>query len=88
MIKDINPSAPVHLLIISRKHFRDIGEFKNAHAGLLGRGMMIAEKISKKVGLKNGYRIILNRGADAQGGVPHFHMHVLGGKRLGTKIIK
>ena len=88
VIKDINPQAPVHLLTIAKKHFEDISSFKKAHTGLLGGGLMIAEKISKKVGLKNGYRLIINRCADAQGGVPHFHIHILGGKRLGTKIVK
>lgn len=88
VIKDINPQAPVHLLIISKKHFEDMDAFKRNHAALLGRGLLIAEKISKKAGLKNGYRIIINRGSDSQRGVPHFHMHVLGGKRLGSKIVK
>lgn len=88
VIKDINPQAPIHLLIISKKHFGDMDSFKKVHTGLLGRGLMIAEKISKKVGLRNGYRIIINRGADSQRGVPHFHIHVLGGKKLGSKIVK
>jgi histidine triad (HIT) family protein len=88
VVKDINPQAPVHLLIVTKKHFADMNDFKKTHSGMLGRGLLIAEKISKKVGLKNGYRIIINRGPDSQRGVPHFHMHVLGGKKLGSKIIK
>ena len=88
VIKDINPQAPTHLLIITKKHFTDMDGFKKAHAVMLGKGLMIAEKISKKVGLKIGYRIIINRGSDSQRGVPHFHMHVLGGKKLGAKIIR
>ena len=88
VLNDINPQAPVHLLIVSRKHFTDLDGFKGVHAGMLGRGLLIAEKISKKVGLKNGYRIIINRGPDSERGVPHFHIHVLGGKKLGAKIVK
>jgi histidine triad (HIT) family protein len=88
VIKDINPQSPIHLLVITKKHFTDLDAFKNNHAGLLGRALLIIEKISKKVGLRNGYRIIINRGSDSERGVPHFHMHVLGGKKLGAKIIK
>jgi histidine triad (HIT) family protein len=88
VIKDINPQAPVHLLIIPAEHFLKIEDFTNG-AELLGKAFILADKMAHKQGLgEKGYRLIVNEGEHGGKLVPHFHIHLLGGKRLGPKIIK
>ena len=88
VIKDIHPQAPVHLLIISAKHFLTIEDF-NREEGLLGRALLLADKMAHGNGLGDkGYRLIINEGEDGGKLVPHFHIHLLGGKRLGPKIVE
>ncbi|KKT82343.1 MAG: histidine triad nucleotide-binding protein [Candidatus Yanofskybacteria bacterium RIFCSPHIGHO2_02_FULL_44_12b] len=89
VIKDINPQAPVHLLIIPVKHFESIHEVTDKDASLLGRGLMVADKVAHDLDLGDkGYRLIINEGEDGGKLVPHFHIHLLGGKKLGPKIVK
>ena len=89
VIKDINPNAPVHLLIIPVKHFESIKDLKDSDSEVMGRIFRVAEKVAKKIGINDrGYRLIVNEGQDGGKLVPHFHMHLLGGKRLGPKLIK
>ncbi len=79
---DINPKAPVHILIIPREHIGsldDAGADKNA---LLGHLMGVAAEIARKKGLANGYRIVVNTGKDAGQSVDHLHLHLLGGRLL------
>ena len=87
VVKDINPQAPVHLLVILVRHFLNIDDFKNEE-GLLGRAMLLADRIAHEQGLDKGYRLIVNEGDHGGKLVPHFHIHLLGGKRLGPKLIK
>ena len=89
VIKDINPQAPAHFLIITVKHFEALHDFKDSDAGLLGKLLLVAEKIAKQAGIHDkGYRLIINEGEHGGKLVPHFHMHLLGGKRLGPKLVK
>lgn len=90
VIKDINPQAPVHLLIIPTKHFASLEDFMEGNNdSLLGRAFVIAHKVAHQVGIANkGYRLILNEGEDGGKLVPHLHVHLLGGKKLGPKVIK
>lgn len=89
VMKDINPQANVHLLIIPVKHFNSIKEIKEKDAGMFGRIFLIADKAAKKMGIdEKGYRLILNEGEDGGKVVPHFHMHLLGGKKLGPKMVR
>lgn len=89
VINDIHPQAPVHLLIIPKKHFKAIHDFTEADALLLGKALLVAEKVAKQLGIhEKGYRLIINEGEHGGKLVPHFHIHLLGGKRLGPKIIK
>lgn len=89
VIRDIHPEAPVHLLIIPKKHYDSLHEFEEKDAALLGRAFLAAEKAAKQVGIHDkGYRLIINEGEHGGKLVPHFHMHLLGGKRLGPKILK
>ncbi len=87
VVKDIKPQAPVHLLVIPVKHFGCLEDFQEADAPLLGRALLIAEKVAKQSGLARGYRLILNEGDHGGKLVPHVHIHLLGGKRLGPKIV-
>ena len=88
-IKDINPQAPIHLLIIPVKHFESIDDVHASDVGLLGKGLIIADKVAHDAGLaERGYRLIINEGEDGGKLVPHLHIHLLGGKKLGPKIIK
>lgn len=87
VIKDIKPSAPVHLLVIPKQHFDSLEEFKATDAALLGRVLLTAEKVAKGQGLDKGYRLVLNEGEHGGKLVPHLHIHILGGKQLGPKVV-
>ncbi len=88
VIKDIHPQAPVHLLIIPAKHFLKIEDFRKED-GLLGRALLLADKMAHDNGLGDkGYRLIINEGEHGGKLVPHFHIHLLGGKKLGPKIVE
>ena len=87
VIKDINPQAPVHLLVIPVRHFLNIEDFQK-NEDLLGKALVVADDVVHEQGLKNGYRLIINEGEHGGKLVPHFHIHLLGGKRLGPKLIK
>ena len=87
VVKDINPQAPVHLLVIPVKHFLAIEDFKDG-GDLLGKALAVADKVAHEQGLEKGYRLIINEGEHGGKLVPHFHIHILGGKRLGPKLVK
>lgn len=81
--KDINPKAPVHVLIVPRKHISRLDEATDEDAELLGHIVLTANKVAKLNGItESGYRLIANTGPDAGQEVYHIHFHVLGGKRL------
>jgi len=81
---DVNPKAPVHILIIPRKVIPRIGEAKPEDALLLGHMLAAAGEIAKKAGVaESGYRLVINNGFDAGETVPHLHIHLLGGRALG-----
>ena len=89
VIKDIAPQAPVHLLIIPKKHIGDLKELGGEDAPLLGKALLLAEKVAQQIGIsEKGYRLILNEGVHGDKLVPHLHLHLLGGKNLGPKIAR
>ncbi len=89
VIKDVSPQAPVHLLIIPKKHFEGLEDFKEGDSDLLGKAFLIAHKMAHQTGVaEKGYRLILNEGEHGGKLVPHLHIHLLGGKRLGAKIVQ
>lgn len=81
--KDINPKAPVHILVIPKKHISSAKDIKKEDEILIGRMFTVINKIAKEFKLENGYRIVNNCGKDGGQEVMHFHLHLLGGKKLG-----
>lgn len=82
---DIQPQAPVHLLVIPKKHIASMKEAEAEDAELMGHVLLTAQRVAREAGLEeNGYRIINNCGKDAGQVVFHIHFHVLGGEKLGA----
>ena len=85
--KDINPMAPVHILVIPKKHYNDINEITEADANIIAKIHLVINKIAKEQGIaETGYRIINNCKEDGGQEVKHLHFHLIGGKKLGTKM--
>jgi histidine triad (HIT) family protein len=78
---DINPWAPVHLLIIPKEHIPTQADVKPEHAAMLGRMMTLAPTLAREAGATNGFRTIINTGRDGGQEVYHLHMHLIGGPR-------
>jgi len=82
-IRDINPRAPVHLLVIPKALIPRIAEARSDQAALLGHLLLTAAAVAKLEGLADtGYRIVINTGRDGGETVPHLHVHVLGGRPM------
>ncbi len=80
---DVNPQAPVHVLIVPRHPIARIAEAGPGDADLLGRMLLAAPAIAAALGLaESGYRLVINNGRDAGESVPHLHIHLLGGRAL------
>jgi histidine triad (HIT) family protein len=80
---DVNPQAPVHVLIVPKRVIPRIAGASAADAELLGKMLVATREIAEKVGVaESGYRIVINNGPDAGESVPHLHMHLLGGRHL------
>jgi histidine triad (HIT) family protein len=81
--KDINPIAPIHYLIIPKKHIASINHLESQDKELMGELFLVAKKIAKTEGIAdNGYRLVFNVGKDSGQMVDHLHLHLLGGKKL------
>jgi len=81
--RDINPQAPVHVLIVPKKLIPRIAEATAADQNLLGQLLLKAAEVADKVGLKKGgYRLVINNGTDGGETVPHLHVHILGGRHM------
>ncbi|MCX6760527.1 MAG: histidine triad nucleotide-binding protein [Candidatus Nealsonbacteria bacterium] len=81
--KDINPIAPIHYLIIPKKHITSINHLELQDKELMGELFLAAKKIAKTQGIAdNGYRLVFNVGKDSGQMVDHLHLHLLGGKKL------
>lgn len=87
-INDIHPQAPVHVLILPKKHITDIPAIKADDVNLLGKLIVAANVVAQKMGLtEKGFRLIINQGEHGGQLVPHLHVHLLGGRKLGPKIV-
>ena len=82
VIRDVNPQAPVHLLVVPRKPIPRVGEADEEDATLLGHLLLVAREAAKAEGLAEGFRIVVNNGPHGGESVPHLHVHVLGGRQL------
>jgi histidine triad (HIT) family protein len=81
--RDINPQAPVHILIIPKRHFTSLNDFSAVETELLGRLALAAKAIAKQEKLQDrGYRLVMNCGVDGGQSVAHVHMHLLGGRTM------
>ena len=78
---DINPQAPVHFMLIPKKHIASLGDATSEDAGVLGRMLAISGRLAREQGSSDGYRTIINTGRIGQQDVMHLHMHVLGGSQ-------
>ena len=82
-IRDINPKAPTHILVIPKRPIARINEASPGDAKLLGTVLLAAAEIARKLGLdRSGYRLVINNGKDGGESVPHLHVHLLGGRSL------
>ena len=79
---DINPQAPVHVLIAPREHIVSIADANEGDRALLGYLVWVAAEIARYKGLAKGYRVVVNTGADGGQTVDHLHVHLLGGRPL------
>ena len=81
-IKDINPQAPVHLLLIPKKPIDRLSNAQAEDQALLGHLMLAVGKITRELKIENSFRLAINNGADAGQSVFHLHMHILAGRAL------
>ncbi|MGN0744116.1 MAG: histidine triad nucleotide-binding protein [Christensenellales bacterium] len=86
IIKDLNPQAPVHLLLIPKEHYANIIEMTDAQAQTLAGCVKKLSAITDKLGLENGFRLVSNKGEDGCQSVGHLHVHILGGKKLDDRM--
>jgi len=81
--RDINPRAPVHLLIIPKKHFASLNQLTEKEMLLMGRMIGVARQLAEREGVsESGYRLVVNCGEEGGQLVLHLHLHLLGGRQL------
>lgn len=86
--KDIQPAAPIHILVIPKKHIASLLDLQEEDYYLIGKIQKVINQIAHKMELeKDGYRVIVNCGKDAGQEVMHLHYHLLAGRKLGSKIV-
>ena len=85
-IRDINPRAPVHFMVIPREHIPTVLDLEEGHGPLLGRLFVVANRLAAAEGIaERGYRLAFNVGDDGGQTIYHNHLHVLGGRPLGAE---
>ena len=86
--KDINPVAPIHILLIPKKHIPSLAYIEKEDEALIGKIYSTIKKIAEDNGFKEkGFRVIANCGEDGGQEVMHIHFHIIAGEKLGTKIL-
>ena len=82
--RDINPKAPVHLLLVPRKHIESVAELSEDEASIMGHLVAVANRLAREAGIsEKGYRLVVNSGPEGGQEVPHLHLHLLGGRQMG-----
>src|SRR5437763_7993227 len=79
---DVDPQAPVHVLIVPKRVISRLADAKDEDRALLGKLLLVARDLAKKLELSNGYRVVINCGPDAGESVSHLHVHLLGKRAL------
>jgi histidine triad (HIT) family protein len=79
---DVNPQAPLHVLIVPKRVVPRLTDATENDEALLGKLLLVARDIAKKMNLSSGYRVVINSGPDAGESVPHLHVHLLGKRAL------
>lgn len=82
VIHDIEPQAPVHLLIIPKQVIERVSALNAAEAPIVGHLFWVAKQVAQQLNLASGYRLVINCGEDAGESVPHLHLHLLAGRPL------
>ena len=85
--RDINPQTPVHVLVVPKQHIACTADIDESNSVYTAKAYEAIAKIAKAEGLDNGYRVICNCGDDAGQTVKHLHFHILGGVKMGEKMI-
>lgn len=86
--RDLNPQAPVHVLVIPREHIASVADLTASNSQLAAKCLEAIPEIARAEGLDSGFRVITNSGPDAGQTVFHLHFHILGGKPLGEGLVK
>ncbi len=81
--RDINPAAPVHILVIPKKHIPRLVDTSDSDSTLLGQLLLVANNIARQEGYEDAFRLVINNGADAGQSVFHLHVHILAGRSFG-----
>ena len=79
---DINPQAPIHILVIPKKAIAKLSDAESHDHALMGHLLLTVKRVAQQVGLNNGYRVVINTGADGGQTVDHMHLHILGGRQM------
>lgn len=84
--KDINPQAPVHILVIPKFHIESLNEITEDNVGVIADIMLVVKQLAAEFNLQNGYRVVTNIGENGGQTVHHLHFHILGGEKLTEKM--
>lgn len=82
-LRDINPQAPTHVLVVPRKVIPSLDDLTEEDEPLVGHLFTVAKEVAAREGLENGWRAVINCGPDANQTIDHIHLHVIGGRRMG-----
>ncbi len=80
--RDVNPQAPVHILVIPKQPLPKLADAESQDHAMLGHLLLTVKRVAQQVGLSNGYRVVINNGDDGGQTVNHLHLHILGGRQL------
>jgi len=80
--RDINPQAPVHVLVVPKKPIPKLSQASDEDQALLGHLLLVARRVAQQEGLESGYRVVTNDGAQGGQTVEHLHFHIMGGRAL------
>ncbi len=80
--RDVNPQAPVHILVIPKQPIAKLSDAESKDHALMGHLLLTAKRVAEQEGLTNGYRLVINTGPDGGQTVYHLHLHILGGRQM------